>query len=85
MSRKVVAPLVPTTRTLSEPERGGSWGELPPTPRIKAFLPGKEAEGDIKPDQRLLGLGLGWGSLSTGDANEDPQPALASGGGGARP
>lgn len=25
--------------------------------RIKGFLPGKKAEGDIKPDQRLLGTG----------------------------
>lgn len=37
---------------------------------MKAFLPGKKAEGDIKPDQRLLGIGrhvqLKWGSPSTG-------------------
>lgn len=79
-------PLVPTTRTVSEPEPGeAAEREPPPPPRIKAFLPGKEAEGDIKPDQRLLGLGLGWSWLSTGDANEAPKPALASGGGGVRP
>lgn len=39
---------------------------------IKAFLPGKKAEGDIKPDQRLPGMGE-TGLPLHGDANEDPQ------------
>ena len=32
--------------------------QSPAQQRIKAFLPGKKAEGDIKPDQRLPGMGL---------------------------
>lgn len=49
----MMPPFIPTTHTLSEPEPGAQSR----LPRIKGFLPGEEAEGDIKPDQRLLGTG----------------------------
>lgn len=49
-------PLRPPTHAVWEPEPGAQLRRSQ-LQRIKGFLPGKKAEGDIKPDQRLLGTG----------------------------
>lgn len=42
-------PFVPTTHTVPGPGPGVQLGGSR-LPKIKAFLPGKKTEGDIKPD-----------------------------------
>lgn len=64
--------LPPPHCAIAEPAMQLGW-ELPP--EDESLPAWEEAEGDIKPDQRLLGWGQRRGPQS--NANEDPHPALA--------
>lgn len=57
-------------------DRQLGWKLPPEDERLMAW---EEAEGDIKPDQRLLAWRLQW------NANEDPHPSGPTGKGSARP